>query len=327
VFGAPVQLFRMSYRDGTVSAVTNDLTSYVGAEVAADGNTAVTSRSDRRIAIFVSDALANRATEIVAPTLFSGTAPFWSVTWGGGRLFYDATAKGLSSIASIAIGGGEPIEVISPALMPGATSDGTTIVFAKPPPDSGVWKIDLTTGGRPVQVVSGGALTPIVTPDDRHVLFLSAKSGVQSPWFVPIEGGTPTEVIRAFATRGTVDISPDGRRLLFATPDAQNRMKLVICDLPAGANRVDLTPAANFSNQILREGATRFTPDGRGIAYTDTSQMNIWVQPLDGGPSRQLTHFTDRAIEAFAWSRDGKRLAIARSTTTNDIVLFKGLRP
>ena len=41
----------------------------------------------------------------------------------------------------------------------------------------------------------------------------------------------------------------------------------------------------------------------------------------------QLTHFTDgRTITDFAWSHDGKRLAIARSVTTNDIVLFKGLR-
>ena len=31
-------------------------------------------------------------------------------------------------------------------------------------------------------------------------------------------------------------------------------------------------------------------------------------------------------ITDFAWSRDGKRLAISRSVTTNDIVLFKGLR-
>jgi hypothetical protein len=30
---------------------------------------------------------------------------------------------------------------------------------------------------------------------------------------------------------------------------------------------------------------------------------------------------------AFAWSRDGKRLAIGRVTITNDIVLFRGLRP
>ena len=55
---------------------------------------------------------------------------------------------------------------------------------------------------------------------------------------------------------------------------------------------------------------------------------NIWAASLDGQPPRQLTHFADEKnqIVDFKWSRDGKRLAIARSTTTNDIVLFKGLR-
>jgi hypothetical protein len=50
------------------------------------------------------------------------------------------------------------------------------------------------------------------------------------------------------------------------------------------------------------------------------------VRPLDGSPPYQLTHFTGRSIVDFAWSRDGKQLAVARASTTNDIVLFKGLR-
>ena len=42
---------------------------------------------------------------------------------------------------------------------------------------------------------------------------------------------------------------------------------------------------------------------------------------------RKLTGFTDGAVIGdFAWSRDGKRLAVSRSTTTNDIVLFTGLK-
>jgi hypothetical protein len=60
---------------------------------------------------------------------------------------------------------------------------------------------------------------------------------------------------------------------------------------------------------------SRWTPDSRGIAY----------YTID--PGGQVTHLTDnRIIEDFAWSRDGKRLAVSRSMTTNDIVLFKGLK-
>lgn len=55
--------------------------------------------------------------------------------------------------------------------------------------------------------------------------------------------------------------------------------------------------------------------------------MNLRVESLDGKPPRQLTHFTDdRQIADAAWSRDGTRLAIARTTTATDIVLFKGLK-
>ena len=73
---------------------------------------------------------------------------------------------------------------------------------------------------------------------------------------------------------------------------------------------------------------SRWTPDGKGIAFNDVGRGgNLWVQPLDGSARRQLTHFADdRTITDFAWSRDGTRLAITRNTVTNDIVLFKGLR-
>jgi hypothetical protein len=46
-----------------------------------------------------------------------------------------------------------------------------------------------------------------------------------------------------------------------------------------------------------------------------------------GTAEASATHFADnRIMNDFAWSRDGTRLAIARATVTNDIVLFKGLR-
>jgi dipeptidyl aminopeptidase/acylaminoacyl peptidase len=142
-----------------------------------------------------------------------------------------------------------------------------------------------------------------------------------SPWMVPIEGGRPTEIVKAVAAPGSVDVAPDGRRLLFGSSGAQNQLAHVVCDLPACTNRRSLPPPPNFSP--IWES---WTPDGRAIAYVDTTSSNIWSQPLDGGPLHQITHFTDREIKSFAWSRDGKSLAIARTTTTNDIVLFKRLR-
>jgi Tol biopolymer transport system component len=189
-------------------------------------------------------------------------------------------------------------------------------------PEFGLWRMDASAGERPVQLVSGDVLLPIVTPDDGNVIFVSNRKDTQSLWIVPIAGGKATEILPAFVAGGSVDISRDGRRLVFLTSAAaRNQFTLTVCDLPACTNRLSLTPPANFGY-----GATRFTPDGRGIAYVDLGLANIWSQPLQGGQPRQITHFDNRRIAAFAWSRDGKQLAVIRTITTNDIVLLKGLK-
>jgi dipeptidyl aminopeptidase/acylaminoacyl peptidase len=119
----------------------------------------------------------------------------------------------------------------------------------------------------------------------------------------------------------SIDVSPDGTRLLLVTANAKNEFFFSICDFPSCTNRRTLSLPDNFNYR-----QERWTPDGKAIAYLDVNFANIWALPVDGGKPYQITHFTDRSIAGYAWSRDGKRLAVVRATTTNDIVLFKGLR-
>jgi Tol biopolymer transport system component len=137
---------------------------------------------------------------------------------------------------------------------------------------------------------------------------------------VPLDGGEPAEIVKAFAGIVSLDVSPDSKRLAFGSSAAKNQFTVVVCDLPRCANRVSLNLQSAFY------GPMRFTPDGSGLAYIEVNALNIWVQPFNGGQPRQLTHFTDREISNFAYSRDGKRIAVARATTTNDIVLLKGVK-
>jgi hypothetical protein len=97
-----------------------------------------------------------------------------------------------------------------------------------------------------------------------------------------------------------------------------------LCDFPECANRSELAFPPNY---IFGRGL-RWTPDGGGIAYIDSSQTNIWALPLDGGAPRQLTQFegTDQPIASFAWSIDGAQLAVLRTTLAADVVLFSGLQ-
>jgi hypothetical protein len=156
-----------------------------------------------------------------------------------------------------------------------------------------------------------------VTPDNLQVIFRSGQNGIISPWVVPLEGGTPTEIVHLFAQ--SLDVSSNGRSLVLASRDEQKRPVFITCELPG------CTTKQRFSASGSRP---RWAPNDRSLAYIGPpAGANIWIQPLDGKPPYPLTHFGDgRPIVDFAWSHDRKRLAIARATVNNDIVLFKGVK-
>ncbi len=53
---------------------------------------------------------------------------------------------------------------------------------------------------------------------------------------------------------------------------------------------------------------------------------NLWIQPLDGGPARQITDFKEGVIFSYDWSADGKRIYLSRGSETRDVVLIRDFR-
>jgi sugar lactone lactonase YvrE len=164
---------------------------------------------------------------------------------------------------------------------------------------------------------------PVVSTKRRDAIFYSFRTGVQSPWRVSLDGASePTQIVNEFAAGNSLDVSPDGQRLLFQSSNDRNAPILVICDLPACSNRRELDlPGDAFAPTNIR----RWMPDGERIAYVGPDGTNIWAVPLDGGPSHRVTNFSDgRTVVSFAWSHDGSQLAVLRGAITNDVVLIRG---
>ena len=69
----------------------------------------------------------------------------------------------------------------------------------------------------------------------------------------------------------------------------------------------------------------QWMPDGRAINYIalNNGVSNIWRQPLDGSPPFQITKFDTGRIFNFAYSPDGKQLALSRGSLNSDVVLIK----
>jgi len=66
----------------------------------------------------------------------------------------------------------------------------------------------------------------------------------------------------------------------------------------------------------------------RRCAFIRTSNgvSNLWAQSLAGGEPKQLTNFRDQRISNFAWSRDGKQLALSRGLVHSDVISISGFK-
>jgi eukaryotic-like serine/threonine-protein kinase len=305
--GSALQLHQLSFPDGQLRPLTRDVTDYDGISVAAGGQTLIYSRRERRTELSILDATGRSVSSGPDITATTSQTDVITVNWVGDRVLYGNWAWMPED---------SPQQILQQALDTSGSADGRTLVFIK---GSNLWKAD-RDGGHQTLLVSGEAYHPIVTPDGRSVIFLSSRTGQQSPWIVSIDGGASRQLIDVFVGAPGGDIAPDGTRLLFPTRDnASGQATALICELP-DCRRPRSVPA--FAGTRLR-----WTPDGRRIGYVEPgSGRNIWTIPVGGGTPSQLTQFDDRVIVDFDWSPDGQRLVVARRLETNDIVVMRGLR-
>ena len=190
---------------------------------------------------------------------------------------------------------------------------------------SDIWRVN-ADGSNPVQLTSGGAdLLPVCSADGEWAYYTDGSAG--RILRVSTDGGKPevvpgTVIPNGFIAAPMAGISPDGKQLLFLFQSGPSQAETEILSLDAGPSpaRRALKPDPRIS------GYVRFTPDGKALAYpiTEGGVSNLWIQPLDGSPGRQITNFQSGIFNVhFYWSPDGKMLGILRGNTQSDIVLVR----
>jgi len=150
---------------------------------------------------------------------------------------------------------------------------------------------------------------PSIRTDGQWVFYLLSSGGVAK---VPIDGGDTIRVIDKAA--GGVGISPDGKWIASGLTVTRS----VIYPIEGGEPHKILDI---FSFYVS------WTPDGRALAYLDKKNgSTISTQTIDGGTTKQLMDFKPDRIFRFSWSRDGKQLALARGTLSNDVILISNFK-
>lgn len=213
--------------------------------------------------------------------------------------------------------------VSSPVLSP----DGSTVVFAKRIVDadvvkasSSLWVRNLLTRDMapPKRLTPEGwnVNSPSFSPDGKTVYFLSAKSGTQQLYAMPLVGGAPRQLTAFALDVASYKLSPDGTRVLFST-DTFADCK---ADFACTKKRLDDTAAKKSSGVVY---------DGLFVRHWDTwadgRRSRLFVAALPEGkakPVSSATSLTDRldgdapskpfgGADEYTWSPDGTSVVAA----------------
>jgi TolB protein len=209
--------------------------------------------------------------------------------------------------------------------LPQMSPDGRYIAFNSQLVESwNIWRMD-ADGSNQKQLTSGvlGNGRPQFTPDSQWLIFwASTESGSTKIEKVSIEGGDPVQLTDYWTVLPT--ISPDGKVIAAGYTDEKQVPHLAIIPAAGGQPTKLLPLPAN----LVPNAGFAWTPDSSAVIYVQqrSGVSNVWSQPINGDPPKQLTNFKSDLIFRFALSADGTSLVLARGTQTRDIVLIRDFR-
>jgi eukaryotic-like serine/threonine-protein kinase len=318
------QLYTISYPAGEVHRLSNDLTNYSleWLDISKDGSSLATIENSR-----VSDLwLLPDGDSAKAKQITSGGSPIGFVTFlGNDHFVYETDAGEVYSIgldgSSALVAGGDRHVFFS-----AGCGDGKHIVYQAAENDqTNIWRMD-ANGANVVELAPSKSIAiPLCSPDGQWVTYI-AENPLGAFIVSTHDGAEPKPLPLPGHPIGFTLLSPDSKLVLYQWQDPANlgtRVRMNVASVQGGPVLYSFERAPGSDLSI-------WSPDGRAIDYmiTQGGISNLWRQPLSGGPPKQLTHLQSGLMHGFAWSADGKALAVTRGTRSADIVLLRaGKKP
>ena len=313
------QLGIVSFPAGDFRLLTTDTNDYIHPSISADGQSIAASQVHGKFEIVIAPA---NSPEKLTPIKLPSNLPIWGWDW--------------TPDAQLLVVQGPDIRMVNPA-------GGDRVVFSEPryPMDqvtscangrffvfrtlgrsggaeTNFWRVD-SNGTNLTRLTLGlNERVPACSNDGKWLYYLDAA---QNHFLkrIPIDGGAPETIIKAPSE--PYALSPDGKTVAtFEVRESDHTNTLVLYSLVDGKKS-----ALEFDPRGLPSLA--FLPSGKAVAYMvrEKGVDNLWIQPLDGTPRRQLTHFTAERIAGYAFSKDGSQIGMRRGHAESDAVLLRNI--
>jgi len=319
--GEAFSIWQVGYPSGTATKLTNDLNWYTSISLTADKGAIAAVKFDVEDNIWIMPAFdASRATQITQGRNLVAT-PGWTAD---GKLICPIKAAVGGDLYQIDPDTGNRKQLTADSgdnIGPSVSSDGRYIVFISDRTGGPyVWRMDIDGSNAKQLTQTAEDQDANISPDGRWVTYTSCLNKC-TLWKVSIDGGQPVQLTDRFSQSPA--FSPDGKQIACRYLDQPNgQYQLAILPSEGGA------PIKTFTIPTGAITTRRWTVDGRALIYgvTQKGVTNLWSQPIDGSPPKQLTNFASEIIFGFDLSRDGKQVALARGTESSDVVLISNFK-
>jgi len=323
------QIGFVSVPEGQFRPISRDTNGHATLSLSADGRTLATVQQKAMSNFYVLPGEGS-ATANVNPFLSDGqqiqnfhwTSDGGLLTTDGARLVrYDAQGRNPNQFVN------DPAAQILNVSQCGAQYVVFPWAFAAATNSIGIWRVNVD-GSSPTRLADGQFdVSPVCSAHQQWVYYEPDRKQI---WRVPLDesakpGPIPGSVVtHAVLVGRELAISPDGGTLAYL-------VEVLTSEKQSGIEKVALLDLATLRSPRLLDvdprisTAAQFTADGKAVAYgiRQNGVDNIWIQPMDGSPGRQITNFDREQILSFHWSPDGRSLGILRGHTDSDVVLLQ----
>jgi eukaryotic-like serine/threonine-protein kinase len=293
----PFQLWALSVPDGKLRRLTNDLNNYLDVSLTADAKNLSSPQKQMISSIWVAPAASpSQAIDLPGSGQLDGVR---GLAWGpNDRLLYMGS-DAAPQIWQMDHDGSHRQQLThlkGTCADPSATSDGTTVLFTRL---NNIWRMSADgTNAAPITSGKKAIWNGEISPDGKWFTYYSN----QRSWKASTQGGDPLPLTSDRS--GYATFSPDGRWIAFDYWDGkspQDVIEVVAADgsgsprfLPFLSDSEDQVPAASNLGSL----PIRWTASGDALTYVRTKDgvSNLWSQPINGGPAKQITNFTSGMI-------------------------------